>query len=1067
MYTHLNKILLRTPLQSLSFAYDFKLDETNELFDAGVFISSPEFYNEYKKNSNYINNENANKVGLTFAKYWLRSCSRCTPFGTFAGSTLISINKSNSKIVQNKVCLDKVSTYKFHKRLDMSYVFELIDVLLRLPFIREQILFFPNNSIYKVDDRIRYVEYYIDNNIRKYQISSVLNSNYLQKIIELAKSGVFLSDLTQFLIKTENVTKEEANLFIDDLCSSQILIASIEPTITGLEPLEQLITHLKKNTGCESIINKLNEVYNLLNIQSIGFDFFEKMEFALKELVPDLNTLKNTIQVDMYLSTKESLVDERMINSILKEVEDLKVLSIPISNSDLENFKVDFFKKYESAEMPLSLVLDSELGIGYAGKKQEDVGRSEFIDDLVLALDQNNSLKVHQNHLNRLSLVKYEEWNKLNLDIVELNEDDLKSLEHLSSKMIFSESCYLIGSLLPKSQKLDCNNYTFDISALGGASGGILLGRFAYGDEEINNFLKEILLKEKENDPNSIFAEIVHLPQARTGNILLRPIMRNYEIPYVGLSGIDKDHQINVDDLYVSIKNGEIYLRSKKLNKRVKPRLTTAHNFSDNSLPIYKFLCDLQNQNKAYVGVWDWGSLRGLKHLPRVIYKNLILHKATWKITEKDFDKLPKDKGDWRDFFSTFLKTNKIPKRVVIKKGDNDLLIDFEERVGLDLIVEHVKKYKQIQIEEFLFTNNDYFVKDKNNAPFTNEIIIPIIDVDKENRKPQNKNNQIRKDTFIEVNTRRTFFPGSEWLYFKIYSGGKSIDTILATTIHDFTVKGTSEKLFEHFFFIRYSDESGLHFRIRFYNSDIEKNKELYLIFMRILNPHIDNGIVDKVLIDTYNRELERYHDNLIVDSELLFYNDSKCVIGFLNLLNGINAEEYRFLFGIRGIDTLLTDFGLNLEEKHSLLKQLQEGFFQEFGGQETLKKQLNSRFRKYRKFIESHMDSTNDIENEIEEAVKIFRVRSINNAPIVSKILTQLKQTDNYKNILWDLLSNYTHMYMNRLFITKQRRYELVVYHFLERFYHSQIGRLKSKSNIVLNQNVYLNDYDLEEKND
>src|SRR5690606_24114575 len=131
-----------------------------------------------------------------------------------------------------------------------------------------------------------------------------------------------------------------------------------------------------------------------------------------------------------------------------------------------------------------------------------------------------------------------------------------------------------------------------------------------------------------------------------------------------------------------------------------------------NSLPIYKFLCDLQGQNKAFAGVWDWGSLRNLKHLPRVIYKNLILHKASWKITAKDLDELPKEKKEWHKFFETFQKTNKIPNKVVLKQGDNELLIDFKEQIGLELFIEYVKKNNQIQIEEFLFTNNNCFVRD-------------------------------------------------------------------------------------------------------------------------------------------------------------------------------------------------------------------------------------------------------------------------------------------------------------------------------------------------------------------
>lgn len=1045
MFKHLNKILLRTPLQSLSLAYDFEKRNVNKLFEDGLYISSPEFYNEYIKNKENHDLQKTDKLELSFAKYWLRSSSRCTPFGTFAGATLLPIQKSE-ELTQNNIFLDDTSIYKRHIRLDMNYIADFINMLLQSPIVRNQIHFFPNNSIYQIEDKIRYVEYYNENNVRKYQISSVFNSDYLQNLLNIAKSGASLHELTEFLIETEKVTKTEADAFINDLCNSQILIASIEPTVTGLEPLEQIIIQLKGIVECESIINKLIEIQNLLKLQIIGIDYYQKIEQKLKELAPNLIAPKNTIQVDMYLSTNNSLINENLINSILDQVEDLKLLSFTNLNPDLENFKKEFYKKYEDREIPLSLALDSESGIGYAGKTQEDAGSGEFIDNLAVVLGGNNSFKIEQNHLNRLSLAKYEEWHNLNLDKIEIKEDELKDFENLSKNMNFSYSWYLMGSLLSKDGKLDHNNFTFNISTLGGTSGGNLLGRFAHGDEKINKFVKEILLKEEENDPDAIFAEIAHLPQARIGNILLRPVIRNYEIPYVGLSGINENNQIKTNDLYISVRNGEIILRSKRLNKRVKPRLTTAHNFSHNSLPIYKFLCDLQSQNEAYAGVWDWGSLRGLKHLPRVVYKNLILHKATWKIVEKDFAKLPKDKDNWEDFFSTFLKANKIPKRVVIKQGDNDLLIDFEERIGLELFIEYLKKYKQIQIEEFLFTNDNCFIRDQNNAPFTNEIIIPFLNVDSENKKNPINKNKISKDDIYKTDIVRTFFPGSEWLYFKIYSGAKSIDSILATTIHSFIEDAIHNNLFENFFFIRYFDESGLHFRIRFYNSNVKKNTELYFEFMQVFQPHLNNGIVESVLLDTYKRELERYHYNLINDSELLFHNDSRCVLNFLSLMNGIDAEEYRFLFGIRGIDMLLSDFGLNLEEKHSFIKQLQEGFFQEFGGQDVLKKQLNDRFRKYRKFIESHMEPANDIENEIEEAVEIFRVRSINNASVINKILVQLEQTDNPKDILTDLLSSYIHMYMNRLFIAKQRKYELVSYHFLERFYHSKKGRLKGK---------------------
>src|SRR5690606_30901245 len=172
------------------------------------------------------------------------------------------------------------------------------------------------------------------------------------------------------------------------------------------------------------------------------------------------------------------------------------LLSFSSSNPDLENFKNNFLKKYENKKIPLSLALDSELGIGYAGRTQQDAGSGEFIDNLAIVIG-NNPSAMTQNHLQRLSLTKYEEWHRLNLEQIEIEEKDLKNFEDLSKKNVFSNSWYLMGSLFPKEGKLDQEHFTFDISALNGNSGVNLLGRFAHGDEKINEFIKEILLKEE------------------------------------------------------------------------------------------------------------------------------------------------------------------------------------------------------------------------------------------------------------------------------------------------------------------------------------------------------------------------------------------------------------------------------------------------------------------------------------------------------------------------------------------------------------------------------------------
>ena len=59
-------------------------------------------------------------------------------------------------------------------------------------------------------------------------------------------------------------------------------------------------------------------------------------------------------------------------------------------------------------------------------------------------------------------------------------------------------------------------------------------------------------------------------------------VNRAYEIVYLSNSEIPTENQIFINDLYVSIKNDSIQLRSKKLDKEVIPILSNAHNFDTN-----------------------------------------------------------------------------------------------------------------------------------------------------------------------------------------------------------------------------------------------------------------------------------------------------------------------------------------------------------------------------------------------------------------------------------------------------------------------------------------------------
>lgn len=1031
-------LLLRTPLQNLKDAYSL-YSEASPLFQEGLYLASPEFWREFQKEGFPIKSE---KIKHSFSKYWLRSSSRCTPYGTFAGSTFINITDDDTNLI-----LKNIDQHIRYLRLDMNYMANLITAVSKMPKILEQIYFYTNNSVYVLPDNIRYVEYIIRDNVRHYHLASLEKTSYLTQVLERAGNGATIHELISLILQIEDVTEEEAQDYILSLWDSQVIISELEPCVTGQEPLDRFIEQISSLENINELVLDLKKIQRMIKYPQVGVAFYQIIERKLKEIDSTHEVPKNTLQVDLVLSTQQNNINQLLIKNILDQVSDLMMLARKSVNTDLNNFKAKFSSRFEESEVPLNIALDADIGIGYAGIDAGSAGGGILIDDLLIR-GTNAQVDSSMDYIVQFTLSKYYDFLKNKRPFIELHEDELKSYKSQIKDFSFPDSMYVMGDLLKKEGRIDTENFLFDLSGFGGPSGGSLLGRFAHSDEQIFLATKKVLEQEELIYPDMIFAEIAHLPQARIGNILLRPILRKYEIPFVGKSGISKENQISVDDLMVSIKNNEVVLRSKSLNKRIIPRLTTAHNFGSRSLPLYKFLCDLQGQGKAYPNIWDWGHLNMLKHLPRVIYKNIIVRKARWKIDERDINDLPKNTSEYQDYFKSFCEKWSIPERVVYKENDNELLIDFKEEMGVSLFMHYLKKHKNIQVDEFVFNEENCIVKDVNGNPFTNEIIIPVSFTN------LNRPQAVTTYKFTTVNNislKRKFSIYSEWLYFKIYCGPQKGEEVLRDIILPFIESGMEKKMFEHFFFIRFKDDDN-HLRIRFYNRELDRQLLIQKELMQALQPSIDNGFIQKVISDTYSREIERYEENLMEDAEQLFFYDSIAVLRFIKLLEVEGkTEKYKLLFALRGIDILLCDFGLSTNEKLELSKQMQAKYFKEFGGSLDLQKQLNDKYRKYQQSIFSHMDSTQDAKNEIEGAVAIFQNRSVMNNSVINRILTKI--SSEYEGKLFRLLPSYIHMSMNRMFIAQCRKYELVAYHFLERYYTSKSvieNKRKTANNVI-----------------
>lgn len=522
----------------------------------------------------------------------------------------------------------------------------------------------------------------------------------------------------------------------------------------------------------------------------------------------------------------------------------------------------------------------------------------------------------------------------------------------------------------------------------------------------------------------------------------MRPVLRQYEIPYLAKSAAPIENQILVEDLLVSIKNNRIYLRSKRLNKEIIPRLSTAHNYSFNSLPVYKFLCDLQMQDIDKPSLaFNWGALSGsFSFLPRAEYDDVVLFPATWNLTSRDFSDLAKKESSnsFLDEVKTWKEKWKMPRWIVLKDGDNELLLDFDNELSVRTFFNEIKKRTSVQLSEFLFDPENTLIKDEQGRPYTNEIIAIVFNHD---YKSTGNNSSPEKTSERNATTiKRSFIPGSEWLYYKIYCGVKTADDLLRDKIKPLVENLLQQDLIEKWFFIRYADPD-IHIRLRFYSKAPAKLNEVMKYVNASFSTMHEQGLISKIMTDTYNRELERYGHNSMEISEALFQTDSWTTLNLLQVTQGETADELKWQYAIRSLDDLMNCFGFDLVRKLNLMEMLKTNFIAEHSTHKDLKIQLDNKFRKMRPQLNQLFAE------EKFAAIEILNWYKSAIQPLVDQIL-ELEKQGELKVNLNELIASYMHMSINRIFKSQQRKHEMVIYDQLYRYYKSKIAMEQSRSN-------------------
>lgn len=733
-YIAFQDVIFRTPLipfnqftnhlEELSRSDEkFKQLFSNKVLQESIYLASPVLFESLQKFlEKGVRDKDEERIEFSLVRYLSRMSTRCTPFGLFAGCSSGTIGD------ETKIVLKESGAYRRITRLDMFFLCALINKLPSLSDSKKSFRYTSNSTLYQFGDKLRYIEYFYGGARRHYQIAKVDYSEYLEKVLQGAATGATYFELVNLLIQDE-ITAEEASEFIDELISTQILVNEFEPSVTGADLLQQTLKSVKVlEAGPESEKEEvLNLEKHLLEIEDLLKDINEQpLGETLEMYTPVISKIKETnvrfepkylFQTDMVKPVECASLSKNLVNDILDALGLLNKLTASPGESMLSKFRDSFRERYEDKEVPLMKALDVESGIGYGNNNGAG---NLLIGNLPKPKPGGSMQNIPWDGLQVLLLEKYNEASRLGASVIELKDEDVA---HLKARW---DDLPLTISVMCQVLRDDENGREVYMNSAAGSSAANLLGRFCHTDENINRHVGNITTKEEELNPNVLFAEIVHLPEDRMGNILSRPVLRAYEIPFLAKSAVAKEYQIDLSDLMISVREGRIVLRSKRLNKEIVPRLSSAHNFNNNPLPVYQFLCQMQTQNLRGGVYFSWGQVfSNFPWLPRVKYKNVLISAARWIVKKEEFKNVKdlKDNKAVVDYISNWRQTLKMPRYVLQEDGDNALFIDLENALSIRTLISVVHKRPSFILKEFLFDPDNAVVTSKEGG-FTNEFVL-------------------------------------------------------------------------------------------------------------------------------------------------------------------------------------------------------------------------------------------------------------------------------------------------------------------------------------------------------
>lgn len=997
-YSFLPELLLRTPHYSFG-GYDLsripEVLQQQEFRDA-IWLASPALHQALAKKG-FDADKLLPKERHTLHKYYNRMCFRPTPFGAFASFTLLQWGKGEAVRIGGK------EQSVLHLLPDQQ---TLHAVRAKWDGVLAESHLVVNPCLYQVGKRYRYPRSEVNASGRyEFSLEALEAVRFHSGLLAFFKGKPLPAiRVLDWIIQRGACTPEEAMDYLIFLTREQVLLTAAHgPVIYTGAPFDEKVPL----PGWKDFWNR-RRVFLLTSTMPLADIAVELTDLFGSGLHADHTTSFYAALERPHLDGGPGPQDQA---ELAAAIELMQHLALAVNMPDLTDFIRNFRERFDQEKVPLMLALDIDAGIPY-GNLEAPAAQPKLLENVRFPETATPREETAWTAVHRLLFrlwtgdTLHDPFSPLQLDNTHLKElqrtkADERALPQTLALMYRRTGEHLL------------------IESAGGAAATALTGRFSAFSETVHQLCQQLAALEINANPEVVFADIGQLSDTHVDNINRRRQIYPYEIPVNVCSALSPDAQLPPNDLMVSVIGEEVILESKKLGKRVIPRLSTAYNYRHNQLPVFRFLCDLQYQGLQANLTLDLEQLfPGLTYYPRVMYGKTVLALAKWNFKSDAFKKLVEGDEEARSAkLELFRKQYQLPRHISLGETDQHLVFDLAAPPEASLFLQCIKGLTRVSVREYLLSGRNVLSRNK---PLAGQMVAFLA----HGREIYTGITAKRTDPAARVD--RSFLLGSDWLYLKLFCTPRIADELLPRVILPFIRQ--QRKLIRNWFFIRYT-EQGYHLRLRFQAAP-EDLGELLVAFRKKLAHAGYERLLRRYQGDTYQRELERYGTGTIVMIETAFSAGSELVAKALKVRTGDESGWEELQLALVTADRMIRCFLTSEDTRLDFLKKVTGRFLKEFSADKALMVAMDAKYRELKGLIAGAADSRLH-----HTAMRVL----MNSVKQLSR--SNYRDTEGRRVAL---LADLVHMQLNRTFATRQREQEMLVYYLLQKHMLSEIARRK-----------------------